>query len=248
MFWSNLHIFMPESYVSALFVLFQSKWLNMPKTFVSVKFAYFYSEIICFGTFCIISKVQMVKSAEKPCFSQIWIFLCWKHVLALFVLFQSKQLNLLKTLVLVNFAYFYVEIICLALFVLFQSKWFKYAKNLCFGQICTFLHWNYVLTLSVIFQKSKWLNLLKTLVLVKFAYFYAKILCFNTFCIIPVQMVKYAKNPCFGQICIFLCWNHMFQHFLYYSSQMVKSAKNLCFSQICLFLCWNHMFQYFLYY
>ena len=62
----------------------------------------------------------------------------------------------------------------------------------------------YVSALFVLI-KSKQLNLLKTLVLVKFGYFYAKIICFSTFCIIPVQTVKYGKNPCFGQIWIFLC-------------------------------------------
>ena len=41
----------------------------------------------------------------------------------------------------------------------------------------------------------------------------AKIICFGTFCIIPVQMVKSAKNTCFSQICIFLCQNYMFWHF-----------------------------------
>ena len=88
---------------------------------------------------------------------------------------------------------------------------------------------SYVSVLFVLLR-SKWLNLMKTLVLVKFAYFYAEIICFSTFCIIPVQMVKSAKNLCFSQSCIFLCQNHMFQHFLYYSSPN---------SQIC----WKPLFQ-----
>ena len=48
-------------------IILKSKWLNLPKTLVSVKLVYFYAKIICFSTFCIIP-VQMVKSAEIICF------------------------------------------------------------------------------------------------------------------------------------------------------------------------------------
>ena len=72
---------MLKSCVSALFVLFQSKWLNLPKSYVSAllqmvksakiicfgTFVFFYAKIMCFGTFCIIP-VQMFKSAEIICF------------------------------------------------------------------------------------------------------------------------------------------------------------------------------------
>ena len=75
---------LPKSYVSALFVLFQSKWLNLPKILVSVKFVYFYAKIICFSTFCIIP-VQTVKSAKNPCFkSNLYIFMLKLYISALF--------------------------------------------------------------------------------------------------------------------------------------------------------------------
>ena len=70
---------MPKLYVLALFVLFQLKWLNLPKTLVLVIFAYFYAEIICFSTFCIISKskwLNLLKILVSVKFAEIifWHF------------------------------------------------------------------------------------------------------------------------------------------------------------------------------
>ena len=46
---------MLKLYVLAFLLLIQSKQLNLLKTLVLVKFGYFYAEIICFDTFCIVT-------------------------------------------------------------------------------------------------------------------------------------------------------------------------------------------------
>ena len=65
----------------------KSKWLNVPKALVSVKFVYFSAEIMCFGTFLLGCKISM-----------------------------SKQLNVPKILILVKFVYFCAKIMCFSTF------------------------------------------------------------------------------------------------------------------------------------